>query len=117
MRGAERVVFALRALGETRKPAALPDRADTVAPAGQDLVRVRLMTDIPDQPVMRRVEDVVQRHGQLDDAEAGAEMTAGDRNRVDQLGAQLVGELPQIFFRQLPQIGGNVDLVEQRRPI
>ena len=75
------------------------------------------MTDIPDQPVMRRVEDVVQRHGQLDDAEAGAEMTAGDRNRIDQLGAQLVGELPQILFRQLAQIGRNIDLVEQRRPI
>ena len=78
MRGAERIVFALRAFRETRKPAALPDRADAVAPARQDLVRIRLMTDIPDQPVMRRVEDVVQRQGQLDDAEAGAEMTAGD---------------------------------------
>ncbi len=75
------------------------------------------MTDIPDQPVMRRVEDIVQRHGQLDDAEAGAEMTAGDRNRIDQLGAQLVGELPQIFLRQFAQVGWNIDLVEQRRPI
>jgi hypothetical protein len=44
-------------------------------------------------------------------------MTAGDRNRIDKLGTQLVGELPQIFFPQLPQIGGSVDLVEQRRPI
>ena len=117
MRGAERVVSALRAFRETRKPAALPDRADTVAPTRQDLVRIRLMTDIPDQPIMRRVEDVVQRHSQLDDAEAGAEVTAGNRNRIDQLGAQLVGELSQIFFPQLAQIGGNIDLVEQRRPI
>jgi hypothetical protein len=59
----------------------------------------------------------VQRHGKLDDAEAGAEMTASDRNRVNQLGALLVGELPQILFRQLAQICRNIDLVEQRRPI
>ena len=73
-------------------------RADAVAPAGQDLVRIGLVADVPDQPVMRRVEDVVERHGQLDHAEAGAEMAAGDRHGVDQLRAQLVGELPQIFL-------------------
>src|SRR5882672_691129 len=96
---------------------AAPNGADAVAPARQDLVRVSLVPDIPDQPVTRRVEDVVQRHGKLDDAEAGAEMAAGDRDRIDQLSAQLVGELPQVFLRQLSQIGGNIDLVEQRRPI
>ena len=99
MRRAERVVFAFGALGETGQPAALANGADAVAPAGQDLVRIGLMADIPDQPVMRRVEDVVQRHGQLDHAEPRAEMAAGDRDRVDQLGAQLVGDLPQIRLR------------------
>ena len=99
VRRAERVVFALRPLGEPGQPAALADRADAVAPAGQDLVRIGLMADIPDQPVVRRVEDIVQRHGQLDDAEPGAEMAAGDRDRIDQLGAQLVGDLAQIRLR------------------
>jgi len=59
----------------------------------------------------------VQRHGQLDDAEAGAEMTAGNRHRVDQLGAQLVGELPQILLGQPAQIGGISIRFEQRRPV
>ena len=40
MRGAERVVFALGALGEAGQPAALAQRADAVAPAGQNLVRI-----------------------------------------------------------------------------
>ncbi len=44
-------------------------------------------------------------------------MTASDRDRIDQLGAQLLGELPQIFLRQFAQVGWNIDLVEQRRPI
>ena len=40
-----------------------------VAPPGQNLVRVSLMADVPDQPVVRRVEGVVHRHGQLDRAQ------------------------------------------------
>ena len=92
MRGAERVVFALGALGEAGKPAALAQRADAIAPPGQNLVRIGLMADIPDQPVARRVEDVVQRHGQLDDAEPGAQMPAGHRDGADRLRAQFVGE-------------------------
>jgi hypothetical protein len=61
MRGAERVVFALGALGEAGEAARLAQRADAVAPAGQDLVRIGLVADVPDQPVVRRVEDMVQR--------------------------------------------------------
>ena len=60
VRRAERIVFALRALGETRKAAALADGADAVAAAGQDLVRVRLVADIPDQPGVRGVEHVME---------------------------------------------------------
>ena len=112
MRGAEAVVFALGALGEARQPAALTQRPDAVAPAGQDLVRVGLMADVPDQPVVRRVEHVVQRNGQLDDAEAGAEMAAGDRDRADRLGAQFVGNLPQVVFVDAAQIGRALDRVQ-----
>ena len=81
MRRAERVVFALGALGEAGEAALLAQRADAVAAAGQDLVRIGLVADVPDQPVVRRVEDVVQRDSQLDDAEPGAEMAAGVRRR------------------------------------
>jgi hypothetical protein len=44
---------------------------------GQDLVRIGLMADIPDQPVARRVEDVMEPNGELDDTESGTEMAAG----------------------------------------
>ncbi len=53
MRGAERVVFALGALGEAGEAAALAQGADAVAAAGQDLVRIGLVADVPDQPVAR----------------------------------------------------------------
>ena len=38
MRGAERIVFALRPLGEAGQAAALAQGADAIAPPGQDLV-------------------------------------------------------------------------------
>ncbi len=53
MRGTERVVIALAALGKAGEPAALTQGADTVTPPGEDLVRIGLVANIPDQPVMR----------------------------------------------------------------
>ena len=96
MRRAERVVFALGALGEAGQAVAHAQRADAVAAAGEDLVRIGLMADVPDQAVLGRVEHVVQGDGQLDDAQAGAQMAAGDRHRVDGFGAQFVGNLPEL---------------------
>src|SRR5436190_5313231 len=75
------------------------------------------MPDIPDQPVMRRIKDVMQADGQLDDAEPGAEMPARDRYRVDQFGAQLVRDLAQIGFRKPAQIRRRLDPVEKRRAV
>ena len=115
MGGAERVVLALRPLGEAGEAAALTQGADAVAPAGDDLVRVRLVADVPDQPVGRRIEDVVQRHGELDHAEPGAEMAAGHRDRINHFLAEFVGELAQVGRIELAQIRRRVDLVKQRR--
>ena len=64
------------------------------------------MAYIPDQPVARRVEHVVQRDGQFDDAEAGSEMTAGHRNGTDRFGPQFVGNLSELALVQVPQVGG-----------
>ncbi len=63
MRGAEGVVVALGAAGEAREAAPGAQGADAVAAAGQDLVRIRLVADVPDQLVARRVEDGVERDG------------------------------------------------------
>src|SRR5688572_14822104 len=113
MRSAEAVVFAFGALGEARKPTALPQRADLVAPRGQYLVRIGLMAYIPDQSVARRIENVVQRHGQFDNAEAGSEVTSGRRNSADRFGPQFVGDLSELTLAQVPQIGRRFDGVEK----
>ena len=107
MGGPEGVVLALRALGEAREPAALAQGPDPVAAPGEDLVRIGLVADVPDQPVARRVEDVVKRDRELDDPKPGAEMPAGDRDGADRLRPQLVRDLPKLVLGQPAQIVGR----------
>ena len=114
VRRAERIVVAFRPPGETAEAAALAQRADAVAPPGQDLVRIGLMANIPDQPVARRIEDMMDRHRQLDHAEAGAQMTAGARHRVDGLAAQIVGQHRQLVDREILHVRRCRDRIENR---
>ena len=115
MSGAERIVVALRPLGEAGQAVFHPQGADTVTAAGQDLVRIGLMPDIPDKPVIRRVENIVQGNGEFDHAETGAKVPAGVGNHVDQFGAQLPGQLAEIAFGQGAKIGRDADLIEKGR--
>ncbi len=115
MPGAERIVGALVAAGEARQAALLAQRADALAAAGQHLVRIGLVADVPDQPIFGRLEDGVEGDGELDDTEAGAKMAAGHRDGVDDLGAQLIGELAQLAAVKRADIGGGRNGVEQRR--
>ena len=72
------------------------------------------MADIPDNPVVRRIEDVVQGDRQLDNAETGTEMAAGYGNGVDRLGTQFLCNLGEVGFGKSPQIGRRLDRVQQR---
>jgi hypothetical protein len=72
------------------------------------------MAYIPDQSVTGRVEDVVQGHGQFDDAKTGSEVTTGHRNSTDRLGSQFIGHLSELTIIQVPKIGGRFDGVEER---
>ena len=51
--------------------------ADAVAALGKDLVRVGLVADVPDQPVIGGVEDIMERDRQFDDSQPRAQMAAG----------------------------------------
>ena len=115
MGGAERIVIAFGALGKTGQTAAGAQRADAVAAAGQDLVRVGLMADVPDQAVARGVEDVMQGRRQFDDAETCAEMPARYRDGVDGFLTQLVGHLADLVHLEPAQIVRGADCVEKRR--
>ena len=105
----ERVVFAFRALGKAGQAAGLAQGADTVAATGQDLVRIALVSDIPDQRVGGGVEDVVERRGQLDHAETGTQMPAGDRDSVNGFGPHFIGQRLEPVERQVFQVCRRID--------
>ncbi len=106
---AENVVFALVVLAEAGEAAAHAQGADAVAPPGQDLVRICLMADVPDELVIRGVEHLMQSDGELDHAKARAEVTAGHRHRVDGLLAKLRRELRQLVVFEGPKVLGRHD--------
>src|SRR3989454_6467753 len=75
---------------------------------------VALMAHVPHDLVAGRVEAVPQRHGQLDYAQAGADVTAGLRDDVDQPAAHLVREGLELVARQAPDVFGSTDELKQR---
>jgi hypothetical protein len=68
MTRAEGVVLAFGTLAEAGQAAWRSESPYTVPAARDDLVGVALVPDIPDQPVLWRIEDVVESDRQLDNA-------------------------------------------------
>ena len=114
MRRAERVVGALRALGEPAQPVLLAKRPDPVAAPCQDLVGIALVRNVPDDPVLGCVEHRMERHGEFDHAKPRAQMPACDADRADRLGPEFMGELRQLRVRQAVQVLGHLHPVEER---
>jgi hypothetical protein len=75
---------------------------------GEDLVWIHLVSDIPHQPVMWRIEHIVQSNRQLDSSEAGGEMPTAQADAVDQKLAQLGSERGKRRGGKAAQVcGGN----------
>ena len=117
MRRAEGVVFAFRAPRKAGDAAVHAQPGHALAPAGEDLVRVGLVAHVPDQPVVRRVEHVVQRDREFHRAEIGRQVAAGLAHRLDDEGAQLVGQLRQLAPFQGAQLGRAVDRFSAARTL
>src|SRR5437764_8368110 len=96
MRGAEGVVLRFRAARKTGDAVDHAKARHGLATAGEDLVRIGLVSHVPDDAVFRRLEDVVQRDGQFDRAKVRREVAAGLRHRLEYESAQLVGELAKL---------------------
>ena len=113
MSGTEGVVFAFGAFGEARKPTALTQGADAVTTTCQNLVRIGLVAHVPDDLVVRCVEDVMQGDGKFDHTKTRTQMPASDGHGVDGLGPQFISDLTQIGFRQFAQIRRLRDAVQK----
>ena len=112
MRRAEGVEVALGPLGKAGEPAGLAQRAHLVAAARQDLVGIALVTDVPDELVVRRVEDGVNCNRQFHNAQSRAEVAAGDGDDVDNLFPHLIRDLFDFRTRTPLQVRGGVDGIQ-----
>ena len=109
---AKRVVFALAAFGKSRQASASAQGADAVTASGEDLMRIALMADIPDQPVVRRVENIMDSGSQLDNAKSSAQMAAGDGNCRNGFGTQLVGKLAKLRRCKIAKVRGHFNRIK-----
>jgi hypothetical protein len=62
----DQVVLGLGLAGVAGQPAPLAQQIEAVLPPGDHLVHISLVAGVEEDPVLRRVEDPVQRQGQLD---------------------------------------------------
>ena len=111
----KRVVRRLGPLGESREPSRLTNRRHFIAPARQNLVNVRLVTHVKDDLVVRRVEHVVQRHGQLHHAQTRSQVPSRLRNGMNKIRPQLLAQLLELRPVEVLDVHRIVDRVEQRR--
>jgi hypothetical protein len=111
---AKGVVFAFAPAGKRRQPVTQLDRLQQAPASGQDLVGVSLVADVPDEPVVRRVEHVMQGHRQLDGAQTRRKVPAHLAHGLHEELAQLVGNGAQLGDLQASQVHGRVDPGQQR---
>ena len=106
MAGAHDVVLGLEHRAERSQAAVLADRLEAVAAPGQDLVRVGLVADVPEDLVARGVEQAVKGDGELAGPEVGAEVAADLADHVDDQLADLLGERLELGVVEAVEVPG-----------
>jgi hypothetical protein len=84
----------------------------TVAATGEKLVDVDLVTDVPDEFVLGRAENTMQRERELDHAEVGSKMAAIPGEHSNQFMADFISEQVQLLHRQFFDVQRTLNHVE-----
>ena len=84
-----RVIGALAGLRKARNTAERALRGKRLAPAGEQLMRVRLMPHVEHNFVLRAVQNAVTRHNNVNSAQRRRHMTARTRSGVHDFFANL----------------------------
>jgi hypothetical protein len=106
------VMLALRPAGVAGQAAALAELVEAGLPTGHDLVHVRLVPGVEEEPVVRRIEDPVHGQGQLDHTEVRPEVAAGAGHLGHQKVPDLTGEGGQLVERHSLEVLRATDRVK-----
>ena len=77
------IIFAFIFIRKTTYAAEFTQGIESVFPAGQQFMRICLVADIPDDLIFGRVQAIVNRHYQLNCAQAGRQMPARRRHCIN----------------------------------
>ena len=88
----ERIVFAFLALTKSAQPSILPERMEPLTTPGEQFVHVGLIAGVPDNLVLRRVEQVMQGDRQFDHPKVGGEVPPDVGYHVDNLLPQFLAQ-------------------------
>ena len=114
MPDAEGVVFALVARRERRQTVLQLDPAQARAPTRQYFVRVRLVPNVPEQSVARRLIDIVQGDREIHRTQSGGKVPALLAYRVDEVGSNFRRDAAKRTQRQSTQVVRGIDFAQQR---
>ena len=78
------VAVAFLSLGETAHAAVFPQRLKALPPSGQKLMGIGLVPHIPDDLILRQIQNQMERHGQLHCSQVGAKMASGHADFIHQ---------------------------------
>ena len=98
--GVEGVAGALAPLEEAGYAALLPKRRELGGAAGEELPGVTLVADVPDDPVAPGVKGGEKGYGQLNDTEAGSEVSAVAADGLEHGLAHLCGKGREVLRRE-----------------
>ena len=113
MAGAEAVVLALRAAGETAESVFGAVLAELLPAAGKNLVGVGLMPDVEYDFVFGAVEHIMEADYQFHCAQAGCQMAGIDRTAFDYVGTQFRAQLLQLSEVEATEICRRIYFVQQ----
>jgi len=108
----ESVVLALGAFEKAGQTIFLTQGLEPVAAARQQLVRISLVANIPDDLVARSIKYRVESHRKLDNSQARANVPAGARADLDETRPHLLRDGAQLVARHRLQVGWRMDTIE-----
>jgi hypothetical protein len=108
------VMGRLGAVRIAREALFLAELGEASPPAREQLVDVGLVAGIEQQDVARRIEDAMERDGELDGAKVRTEVATGARDRIHDEAAALLSELSARLHVKASQVAGARDGLKAR---
>src|SRR5450756_1144242 len=112
--GQECVIRGFIGIHEPADPPTLSERAERLVAAGEKLVRIALVSHVPDQLVCRRIQRHVECNGQLDGSQIRRKVSTVDRARVENDLPAFGRQRPQLRDVQSPDVGRRGDVLENQ---